>query len=100
MGMVKCAACGEMVTEFDTYFSDQGTVCADCHTLEEQKDRDEFRAGSENYGDVRNDAITVEREESEHYDEQGNRVTVVRTTTVNGGLFGLLYRLFRLFTGK
>ena len=47
MGLIQCVACRVEVDEFDTYISDAGTVCADCHTLEESRDRAEFHRGSD-----------------------------------------------------
>ena len=55
MAMIECAGCKMVVDEADTYFCSIGTVCFDCHAVEEFRDRAEFRRGS----DTKDDGYTL-----------------------------------------
>ena len=94
--MVQCAACRVEVDEFDTYFSDLGTVCEECHTNEEARDREEFHRGEDQGSDFLNSKI-VTRNES-YIDEDGRHVTV--TSTVDFGIFTWLYKVIKALLSK
>ena len=98
MGQLQCAACGENVDEFDTYFSDSGTVCPPCHSNQESEDRAEFQRGEHQSYDLMSSEIVTHHQETR--EENGRTVTVTRTSTVDFGVFTWLYKLFKMLMKK
>ena len=94
--MIQCASCQVDVDQFDTYFSDIGTVCAECHTHEEARDREEFRRGEDQSHDLFSSSVVTQNES--YVDEDGRQVSV--TTTVDFGVFTWLYKVLKALFRK
>ena len=94
--MIQCASCQVEVDQFDTYFSDIGTVCVECHTHEEVRDREEFRRGEDQNYDLFSSRMVTQNES--YVDDEGRRVSV--STTVDFGIFTRLHKVLKALFRK